>query len=205
MFAWILDVIFPIRTDEEIVRELTVETFLSHLAPTLEERTRPATVTLLPFGDRRVRAAIHEAKYHGNDRAFELLAAALGEYLRQDDRFDGCNNTVLVPVPLGKKRRRERGFNQVEEVLKRICKELSIPLAANLLVRTRETITQVSLPKTARAKNMRGAFVALKPADPNRTYLLVDDVTTTGATLGAAITALKEAGATDILPIALAH
>lgn len=205
MIAWILDLLFPVRTDEAVVRELTLDTFLSRLEPQLEERTNPPAVALLPFVDRRVRAVIHEAKYHGSEKAFTLLAAALIEYLRQDDRFDGLKDAALVPIPLGRERRRTRGYNQAEEVARRASKELGIPLKNELLVRTRETTTQVSLPKNERAKNMQGAFAATQKADPHYTYILIDDVTTTGATLGAAITALKAAGASDILPIALAH
>jgi predicted amidophosphoribosyltransferase len=52
---------------------------------------------------------------------------------------------------------------------------------------------------------MRGAFGAAHPADPTSTYLIIDDVLTTGATLQAAIDALKSAGATNIIPLALAH
>jgi ComF family protein len=205
MWQRLLDFIFPIRTDEEIVRALTLEQFLSRLEPQLEERTNPATVALFPFTDRRVRAVIHEAKYHGNTKAFDFLAAALAEYLRDDDRFDGLTDCVLVPLPLGAKRRQERGFNQAEEIARRVAQELGLPLVTDLLIRTRETVSQVSLPREARAKNMRGAFSAAHPANPKLTYILIDDVTTTGATLSAAISALKAAGSTQILPIALAH
>jgi ComF family protein len=205
MWQKLLDFIFPLRTDEDIVREMSLEQFLSHLEPQLEERTNPATITLLPFADRKVRATIHEAKYHGSPRAFRFLAAALVEYLRDDDRFDGLRDAVLIPLPLGAKRRQERGFNQAEEVARLAAKELKLPLVTDLLTRTRETVSQVSLPRAARGKNMRGAFGAARPADPSLTYILIDDVTTTGATLSAAIATIKAAGACDITPIALAH
>ena len=205
MFEKLLDFIFPLRSDEEVVRALTLDQFLSFLEPRLEERTNPATIALLPFAERRVRAAIHEAKYHGNVKAFDFLAAALIEYLRDDDRFDGLRDCVLLPIPLGAKRRRERGFNQAEEAARRAGKELGISVEHTLLVRTRETSSQVSLPRAARVKNMQGAFSTTRPASASITYIVLDDVTTTGATLSAAITALKAAGATSILPIALAH
>ncbi|MDO8623958.1 MAG: hypothetical protein Q7R54_01255 [bacterium] len=212
MFARFLDFLFPVRTDEEIVREMTLEQFLSHLEPLLEERTSPAAVALFPFADRKVRAVIHEAKYHGNAKAFDFLSAALVEYLRDAEEtsefghplFEG-HQISLIPIPLGAKRRKGRGFNQVEEVARRASKELDVVLVTNLLIRTRETASQVSLPRAARAKNMRGAFSTTRRADPNHTYIVIDDVTTTGATLSAALSALKSAGALTILPIALAH
>ncbi len=205
MFNWLIDIIFPLRGDEALVREVTLDAYLSRLEPQIEERTTPPTVALLPFADRVIRASLHEAKYHGNEKAFALLAAALTEYLRTDDRFDGLKNMVLVPLPLGRARRRERGFNQSEEVARRVSRELGVALAPSLIARTRETLSQVSLPRHERIKNMRSAFMAPYQPDPETTYLLLDDVITTGATLSAAIDALKRAGARNILPIALAH
>ena len=175
--------------------------------------TRPATVALLAFSDSRVRSAIHEAKYHGSEYAFSLLASALAEYLRDaDDVGRRTSHIVIVPVPLGRQRRKERGFNQVEEVARRAAKQLGSTVDASLLERTRETASQVSLAREKREENMRDAFTAsLKlrsagGADASTyTYVLLDDVITTGATLQAAIDALKEAGALHIIPIALAH
>ena len=76
---------------------------------------------------------------------------------------------------------------------------------ATSLVRTRETISQVSLAREKREENMRGAFRAAHSIDPSHTYIVIDDVITTGATLQAAVDALKEAGAVHIIPLALAH
>jgi predicted amidophosphoribosyltransferase len=110
-----------------------------------------------------------------------------------------------VPIPLGAGRRKERGYNQAEEIARRAGATLSIPLEAAALIRTRETASQVSLPKWRRRENMLGAFDAAQQADPALLYIVVDDVCTTGATLLAAATALRAAGARKILPIALAH
>lgn len=197
-----LDLLFPPRSAEEILRDVPASAFLEKVAPRLINDTRPETVGLLPFSAASVRAAIHEAKYHGNTRAFELLATALTEYLLDADE---TRAPIIVPVPLGKARRKERGFNQTEEVARRAARELGLPLDARLLVRTRETASQVSLPRDKRIENMRGAFGAAHELDPARTYIVIDDVVTTGATLQAAIDALKEAGAKHIVPLALAH
>lgn len=205
-----LDVLFPPRVDEIAVRETSVDAFLALMAPRLVPETRPETVALLSFADERVRAAIHEAKYHGNGRAFELLAAALADYLRDAD--DGYRKPLLIPVPLGAARRKERGFNQVEEIARRAADELGIPIDATLLLRTRETASQVSLQRRERERNMRGAFTAsprLRGASAaelsKQTYIVIDDVITTGATLQSAVDTLADAGAEHIVPIALAH
>ncbi len=198
-----LDILFPPRSAEEILRDVSPDAFLGKVSPRLVLDTRPETVGLLPFSAASVRAAIHEAKYHGSEFAFELLSTVLADYLREAD--DEFRKPLVVPVPLGKTRRKERGFNQVEEIAKRAARELGIPIAASLLIRVRDTESQVSLPRRARIENMRGAFGAAQELDPARTYVIIDDVITTGATLQAAIDALTAAGAKHIIPLALAR
>jgi len=201
-----LDLLFPPRVDEVALRNMSVDDFLALVVPRLVSETQPETIALLPFSDPRVRSAIHEAKYRGSGHAFSLLSSALVEYLRDaDDEGFRKSYICLVPVPLGKERRKERGFNQIEEVAKRAVKELEIKIENDLLIRTRETISQISLARNEREKNMSGAFATARSADPSRVYVVVDDVTTTGATLQAAINALAETGAKHIIPLALAH
>lgn len=200
----LFDFLFPPRVDEITLRDVSTDDFLTLVTPKLVPETRPGTVVLLPFHDIRVRAALHEAKYHGNEHAFRLLGLALADYLRDADDVGHRKSYVsLVPVPLGKERRKERGFNQVEEIACRTG--LDITLDTTLLERTRETTSQVSLPREKREANMRGAFKATRPADPSCTYIVIDDVITTGATLQAAIDVLQKAGAEHLIPLALAH
>ena len=217
------DFLFPPRADERALRAVSDDDFLSLIMPRLMSETRPATVTLLPFSDARVRSTLHEAKYHGSERAFALLGAALSDFLPDyiaETRFNLVARlnlvSVIVPVPLGKARHKERGFNQAEEIARRAIRILGeggrISLESDLLERARETPTQVALPRAQREKNMRGAFTAslkLRSASraelANTLFIVLDDVVTTGATLQAACDALRAAGAIHILPIALAH
>lgn len=199
----LLDFIFPPRSDEAVLRNTPDEAFYTLIDPRVIPATQPGTVSLLPFADPRVRAAIHEAKYHGNKRSFGLLGGILAEYLRDADEIRSA--ATLVPIPLGRTRRKKRGFNQAEEIVRCAVKELGLTIDTRVIGRVRETASQVSLPRRAREENMRGAFAPLRSADPASTYILVDDVTTTGATLQAAVDALRAAGAVYILPVALAH
>lgn len=205
----LLDLLFPPRVDDIALRSVTDDAFLASVSPRVVPHTRPATIVLLPFTDPSVRSAIHEAKYHGTGRAFDLLGLALAEYLRDADTQS--HSTSIVPVPLGKERRKERGFNQAEEVARRARRILikegvhSFTLEPDLLIRTRETASQVSLPRREREENMRGAFTVSHSLDPSHLYIVLDDVTTTGATLQAAVDALASAGAVHIIPLALAH
>ncbi len=205
----LFDFLFPPRTDETVLRRISDDGFSALMAPRLTAATRPGTIALLSFGDARVRAAVHEAKYHGTARALDLLARTLADYLRDSD--EQARNIAIVPIPLGRIRMHERGFNQAEEVVRRALLALDregahpFSLELGMLLRTRETASQVSLPRREREENMRGAFSAAHPADPARTYIVLDDVVTTGATLQAAIDALHASGAEHIVPLALAH
>ena len=199
----LLDFLFPPRTDEVTLRTVSTETFLALMNVRLAEKTSPATTALLPFPNAAVRAAIHEAKYHGNEHALALLGAALARYLLDSGQTGAA--TYLVPVPLGAARRRERGFNQVEEVARRAAALSGVHVDTSLLVRTRETHSQVSLPRQEREENMRDAFATTHAPVGAHHYLVLDDVLTTGATLQAALDPLIAAGATHVSALALAH
>lgn len=206
----LLNLLFPPRSDELLVRSTPQRTLVSLMRPREVPDTRPPSVTLFSYGHPLVRACTHEAKYHGNPRAFEALGAALAAYLDADEEAYHSPRMSVVPIPLGKKRQKERGFNQVEEVVRYALRHSArrggeITLTSHLLERTRDTTSQVSLPREKREQNMRGAFRARNPVSPEVTYLLIDDVLTTGATLQAGIDALRAAGATTIIPLALAH
>jgi len=202
MRRW-LDMLCPPRVDEKVLRDTSVETFLSLMTPSVVPVTRPDTVILLPFSEPVVRSAIHEAKYRGSERAFVFLSSVLASYLR--NHSDETPSLCIVPVPLGKARREERGFNQVEEIARRATREFRIDIDTTLLTRTRETASQISLPRREREENMHDAFKATRHANPDTTYIVIDDVLTTGATLQSAIEALKQSGATRLIPLALAH
>lgn len=200
---WIVDLLFPPREDERLLRSVAPGALLELLAPRMVPVTSPGTLALLPFHDAAVRATIHEAKYHGSRTAFDLLSTVLVEYLLDGDL--DLSHARLVPIPLGTKRRKERGFNQTEEIAMRVSQELGIPLDTETLTRVRETASQVSLPREKRSENMRDAFGVARPPSSSLLYIVVDDVTTTGATLQAALDALSQAGARNLFPLALAH
>jgi len=165
----------------------------------------PAIIALLPFRTRNVRAIIHEAKYHNNKRAISLLGNILNEYLVELSMEESFSEVVAIPIPLAPKRMRERGYNQTEEILRCGISNTGMVLMQNCLVRTRETASQTTLSRKDRLRNMHDAFATSKSLDPLKTYLLCDDVCTTGATLRAGITALKKSGAKNIIPLAIAY
>lgn len=136
--------------------------------------------------DANVRVLVHRFKYDGWRRLAETFALRMVPVLQEFDRAD------LVPVPLGARRRRTRGYNQAEVLARALGRLSGNPVRPDRLSRRRETSTQTRLTPEARLANLAGAFAG---PGASRPALLVDDVFTTGATLTSAATALLDAGA----------
>lgn len=102
---------------------------------------------------------------------------------------------LVVPVPLGRQRQRERGFNQSAELSRRLARHCHLRHAPAALERKRETLAQAGLTAEARHRNLNRAFAARSKLVQGRSILLVDDVLTTGTTANASALALKRAGA----------
>ena len=144
-----------------------------------------------------LRSVVHALKYDKR----QSLALPLAELLRQEctDILTGID--LAVPVPLHRSRLRARGFNQAEL----IARGLRLP-TGNLLRRIRATATQTDLPAARRHANVRGAFAMARRARvTGLRILLVDDVSTTGATLEACARVLKEAGALEVRAVTAAR
>ena len=112
---------------------------------------------------------------------------------------------LVVPVPLGKKRKQERGYNQVELIAHPLAILTGWQYEPKILKRTRETRSQVGLNNTERHENIHDAFRAEPFLASGRKVLLVDDITTTGATLESCTEALLSAGARAVYALTLAR
>jgi ComF family protein len=160
--------------------------------------------------DPPTRRAVHLLKYGGLPRLAEDLAPALARI-----RLSDAGAARLVPVPLSPARLRARGYNQSERLAQALGRRWGWTVS-DILVRTRDTVTQTALTPVARLANVAGAFsvrngkceMRKEVADMDSafaishfTLVLVDDVFTTGATLAAAAKALETAGATCVMGI----
>lgn len=145
---------------------------------------------------------VHGFKY----RHMRRHIAFLGAYLRYrpdlQDHIRGFD--ALLPVPLHAVRRRERGYNQAEEIATSMGRMTGVPVLAKELRRIRETGTQTALGRDGRQRNLGGAFACPSPERlRGKRILLVDDVYTTGATAAACAEALRKAGCAEIGVVAL--
>lgn len=179
----IVDSVFPPSSDELLVRRATYESVWSRYQPTM----RDGATILLPFSDPVVRALIHQAKFHYDSSAYNLLAFVLETHLRTTTDIEHW----LVPVPLSRKRWHKRGYNQVTEIVRHVAVQLpNSTLKPNILTRTRHTKPQTSLSRADRLSNLNGAFHCQYQKSP-AAIIILDDVCTTGSTLKAAYAACR--------------
>lgn len=148
-----------------------------------------------------LRQVIHLLKYDGMESLARPLGVLLAGLLVQAGPVD-----LLVPVPLYWWRLWRRGFNQSELLAREVSGLAGVPLAAGVLRRSKNTATQTGLTSHQRRLNVRGAFQVSRPDTvAGKTVALVDDVITTGATVGACARALRRAGAARVVVLALAR
>jgi ComF family protein len=170
-----------------------------------------------PFGravaygsyDGGLRELIHLLKYDGVRPAANVLGRMLAEAIvTLQPSFDQAGlfdrgSIALVPVPLFQSKRRQRGFNQAELIARTALKfypaRESLQLVPDLLLRTRDTHSQIGLTSHQRRANLRGAFTVARSAEvTGREVLLVDDVYTTGTTATECARVLRRAGARQV-------
>ena len=145
-----------------------------------------------------LRAIIHAFKYGGR----RSLAQPLAALMRARGAAMLAGADAVVPVPLHASRRRERGFNQADD----LARHLPLPVIG-ALKRTRATAAQADLPAAQRHGNVRGAFAPTRRAAAlaGAVVLLVDDVSTTGATLDACARVLKTVGVREVRALTAAR
>ena len=165
-----------------------------------------------------IKKALWLLKYKGKKRLANVFAEAMhGKMLEELSELSFLQNftdAVLIPIPLSGRRYRERGYNQAELICRELIKldkENNLKLEKNILVKIKETEHQARIKdRNQRLKNLTGSF-AIKNAEKNisiiknRNIILIDDITTTGATLNEARKILKSSGARKIIAFTVAH
>ncbi len=198
--SYLISLLIPPRTTEEMVQKLSVEELKSLM------RGKDAPFEgLLPYHEPRVKALVWELKFHRHPYALALAGAILAERVAEISAEE-LSSVVLVPVPMHARRLRERGFNHAEDLCREISARVEGCTVLPLLRKTKETPRQAELAAAARKANLQEAFrVAGDGSTPPHACLVIDDVTTTGATFNEAARALRDAGVRDIHFLALAR
>ena len=131
----------------------------------------------------------YQIKYHGNTSAGKYFGSMLGKKLSEAEWLSDVD--MVIPVPLHWKRRWSRGYNQAEIIAEALAGEMGVPIRTDVLKRVRYTQTQTKLEVEAKSQNVSGAFRAVVLPQNVRHILIVDDVFTTGSTVGECFQALR--------------
>ncbi|MCH7882936.1 ComF family protein [Patescibacteria group bacterium] len=150
-----------------------------------------------------IKKAVRQLKYHhSQDLKKELVELMYGAINQHLDTLPP--QTKILAIPITEKRRRWRGFNQSELLAWELSKKLNLPFSHGLL-KIRETRPQTEIKnRKERLENIKGAFAIMPGYTPPNTIMIVDDISTTGATLNEAARVLKNAGAQKIIGVVIA-
>ena len=147
-----------------------------------------------------LREAIHALKYNHRPALAQPLGTLLSNWVHEHH----WQVDYVIPVPLHRDRERERGYNQAELIARVVSTTGQIPFT-NALERTQATQDQIGSDRAARRKNVKDAFRVIDIDVQGKTVLIVDDVTTTGATLEACANALYQVGVPCVLGLAVSR
>lgn len=196
----IIDSLFPPRPSQREVERVTAAVVTTLYSPGIYRGYR----YLSSYQNPVISALITENKFHGNNHATHMLTALLSHWVNTQ-----AGPLCFIPMPLSRKRERERGYNQVQRILEAVT-DISPMIRTDIIKRVRHTVPQVSLSKNERITNLNDAFVVSVPTVQlikDTTIILVDDVCTTGTTLHVAEAAIKPHlhPSSKLICVALAH
>ena len=147
-----------------------------------------------------IQKALHKLKYRRDMALGDALAFQMIPFVRELN----WKADVIVPIPLGRQRYKERGYNQVAMIAKPLALALGMEFAPKALSRRKETRTQVGLTRDERRKNVHEAFQADAGVN-GKNVIVLDDVSTTGSTLSSSADALFKSGAKNVFALTVAR
>ena len=158
-----------------------------------------------PYDDFIVKKLINQFKYkpHIKELSKPLTSLIIAHFLNLNIPLKPIfDNSVLIPIPLHKRKIKEQGFNQAEEIGKEFSKFLTAPVLNNVLIKVKQTLLQAE----SKEKNIKEAFLCKKPElVKGKRVFLIDDVFITGTTMEECAKALKEAGVEEVWGIVVAR
>lgn len=202
-FSLFLDTIFPSQVpDLEKINHHRKVKIISE---------NPKIFAFLPYREKLVQDLIWKIKYKKNKKAINLVAGIVFEEI-----LDECSenflekNIIITPAPMSVKRKRERGYNQAELLVKALEKKDEQNLFSynyQVLLKTKNTKPQSEIKKRKdRIENLKNCFEVKDPKKIfGKTVIVIDDVTTTGTTFKEIHNVLKDSNVKDVICLAIAH
>ncbi len=153
-----------------------------------------------------IKKLIHQLKYSYVKEIADPLSKIIIVHLANINKLENFSDFILLAVPLHKRKLKRRGFNQSEEIAKRLSEIIKIPYLKNVLIKIKETPAQANLKKEEREKNLESAFSCQnKELISGKKILLVDDVFTTGSTMEECAKTLKNCQAKEVWGLVVAR
>ena len=200
MKKFILDLLFPISCLECNQEGKFICSACFEKIPLIKNQPVKNLIITSHYNHPLIKKAVHRYKYD----FVKKLAKPLGHLMVKKLNQQNIKNPILIPIPLHLKRLRWRGFNQADLLARQISKELNIPIINNLLIQTKHTLPQMKIKNAKKRKqNIKHAFalnsrnvlkndvLGTRTSFSGRSFILIDDISTTGATLKECAKVLK--------------
>lgn len=189
------------------------ETCLRSIPPPAHSESRDV-ISLFDYRNKVIRKALWALKYRGGRRMGKILGglmyAKITKIVENERMENDFEKVILIPIPLSKKRSRERGFNQSEILAEELSyrdQRRNFIIETSVLYRARDTGSQALIKdRETRINNVKGCFaINNKNKILGKNIILIDDITTTGATLEEARKALVDNGARRVIAFTVGH
>ncbi len=207
IFTFLIYLLFPPSKEELLLLSIPPQDF-SMRVPIAPPSPFPYITPLFAYKDPLVKELIWHIKYKKNKHALQCAAFALHGKLK-DLKIE---KAILIPIPISKKRRRERGFNQCELIVDEILKLDEIQMFKknfDLLQREKHIERQTLKGRNERIENAKNIFIVNEKestlVDKNELLIIIDDVLTTGSTLKEARETFLKAGYVNVKAFSVAH
>lgn len=189
--------------------------------PQTERESLKWIFPIYDYRDTNIKKSLWFFKYKNKKRLGKIFAEVIYnkilEELSELSIMENFREPILIPIPLSHKRYKERGYNQTELICEELIKinnlrnNLNLKLENNILIKIKETKHQALIKdRQTRLRNLYGSFAIKNPEKntnkiKNRNIILIDDITTTGATLNEAKKVLKQGGIRKVIAFTVAH
>ena len=192
---------FPLKAKSKKAETLSY----TKIRPLLAVRQQHSHITLFPYKNAHIQTLLFSCKYERHLKSTQIIARYLADIIQEEyiEQAQIINQPVIVTtIPPTVTRQKAETYDHLQDILEHV----TTPLEKETLLKWKKSVQRQSLIKNKqkRIQNVANNLTATPHVQPNITYIIIDDITTTGATLNEAKRALTEAGATTIITIAFA-